>query len=100
MTAFSTADLPASVNTVEKLVVWAGSILAEVNPNATAIEGPGVSARTATCVPYFIPEGPPTPEYRLILRQSLLLEGDWRTGKMWENISNISSAAIPTAYKS
>ena len=36
MTAFTTADLPASITTIEQLAVWAGSILAEVNPTLTA----------------------------------------------------------------
>ena len=67
MTAFTTADLPASITTVEQLAVWAGSILAEVNPSLTAIEGPGSSVRAAAANSFFIPEGPPEPEYRYIV---------------------------------
>ena len=36
MTAFTTADLPASITPIEQLAFWAGSILAEVNPSLTA----------------------------------------------------------------
>lgn len=100
MTAFTTADIPASVDTVEKLHAWSASILAELNPSATAIEGPGTSVRTASANAFFIPEGPSEPEYRYICRTSLKLEGDWRTGKIWENVEAISNTAIPAAYKS
>ena len=32
---FSTADIPAAVNTIEKLHVWTASILAEALPDTT-----------------------------------------------------------------
>lgn len=100
MTAFTTADIPASVNTVEKLHAWTASILAELNPSLTAVEGPGEAVRAASATTFFIPNGPPTPETRYICRMSFLLEGDWRTGKIWENINAFSTTAIPAAYKS
>lgn len=100
MTAFTPADLPASVDTVEKVAVWAVSALSEINPDAVAIEGPNSTNPIATANPFYIPIGPPTPEHRIICRTSLKLEGDWRTGKIWENVENISNTALPAGYSS
>lgn len=98
MTAFSPAQLPASVDTVEKLAAWSTAILAELNKDVVATEGTNSTQPAATSNVFFVPSGPPQPEHRVIARISILLENDWRSGPLWENVSNLSNAVIPDHY--
>ena len=85
ITASTTADLPASIPPIGTTRRLGRFHPRRSNPSLTAIEGPGSSVRAAAANAFFIPEGPPEPEYRYIVRLSLKLQTDWRTGKIWEN---------------
>lgn len=101
MTAFSPSDLPASVNTVEKLAVWASTVLNDLNPNLTVIESTGQSQLAATSYPFRITASDP-PAWRVISRTSIVLGDTWRrgNGKIWTYAQDLGTAPIPTEYKS
>lgn len=101
MTVFSTSDLPSSVNSLEKLIVWAGTILNELYADTTAIEAVGQATRVAESDQFYI-TADPTPKWRCIQRQSIPLQPAWRRGnaKIWTFAVDLGSAPIPTEYKS
>jgi hypothetical protein len=97
MTAFAKTNIPTSVDTLEKLVVWAGSALQSINKTVTVIEGPGTAVRAAQ---FGIYEVESTNVNRVILRQSLEVDQSYAIdGKpIWENAVEISSDAIPSQF--
>ena len=101
MTAFATTDLPASVNTVEKLHAWSGMVLNHLNPDATAVEAPGSATRVATFGLFYITASDP-PKWRGIIRASIPFNANWQRGaaKPWTFAEDISAAAIPAEFKS
>lgn len=100
MTAFTPSDIPASVNTVEKLHVWSGTLLNHLYPTVTAIEATGNAERVAQSGPYEVTAVDP-PQWRNITRASIPLSKNWqRSGKIWEHGEDIGSVAIPTEFKS
>lgn len=101
MTAFSSADLPSSINSVEKLSVWCATVLNHLYPGTTAIEATGNAERVAQSAPFFITATTP-PEWRVISRNSIKLNSNWQRGtaKIWANAEDIGSASIPTEFKS
>ena len=99
MTAFVTTDLPASVNTVEKLAVWTASVLNYLYPDDTATEAAGVAQRTCQAGPVEITAVSPT-VWRHISRLSIPLNRNWiRDGEQWEQAQDIGSSAIPAEFK-
>lgn len=100
MTIFTVTDIPAAINTVEKLECWCCTILNDLYPNVTAIEASGVAARVVTSAPYYIAVDEP-PTWRIINRTSIPLAPTWRrAGKIWTYAQDLGSLAIPTEYKS
>ncbi len=100
MTAFSSADLPASVNSVEKLALWAATVLQHLNPSLTIIEESGKAELAAQSGPFFIAAANP-PEWRVISRSSIAVAPTWqRTGKIWQHAIDLSTTAIPAEFKS
>jgi hypothetical protein len=100
MVAFVTADIPSSINTLEKLTVWSCTILNELFPTQTAIEATGNANRTAESGPFLITAVDP-PQWRIISRTSIPVNGQWRrgTGKIWTFVQDLGTASIPTEYK-
>ncbi len=101
MTAFTTADLPASVNTVEKLHAWASAVLLNLNPQTEVQEAPGITEKVAVhqVFPVYL-NG--QWQYRVISRMSARVDGDYLQGsaKFWTYVQEISNAAIPSNFKS
>lgn len=97
MTAFVPANLPVTVDTVEKLAVWAGNVLVAINPAVTAVEGTGYSERVAQSNPYYVQADN---KVRLVLRQSIPLSLDYLAGgnKLWAYAQPLSATAIPGLY--
>ncbi|BAY50619.1 hypothetical protein SAMD00079811_82480 (plasmid) [Scytonema sp. HK-05] len=107
MTALNRADIPASVDTVEKLLVWAALVLGYLNETVTAVEGTNsanaVTVKTCTAAPFFVPaEINASPQWRFVTRNSFQLSSNWQKGqtKIWTHIQEFSSASIPTEFKS
>lgn len=101
MVAFTTSDLPASINSVEKLAVWATTVLQHLHPTLTVIEATGVAERAATAAPFYITAADPQ-AWRYISRTSIRLNSNWQrgVGKIWTHAEDLSGAAIPTEFKS
>jgi hypothetical protein len=100
MVAFAKADLPDSVNSVEKLAVWVSTLLEHLHPELTVIEATGASERAAASAPWKITAASP-PTWRNISRMSIQLDSTWqRGGKIWNFAQDLSGATIPTEFKS
>lgn len=101
MTAFQTTDIPASVNTVEKLAVWAQTVLNHLYPQVTAVEASGLAERVAQASPFEVTAVEPS-QWRYISRTSIPLDRNWQRGssKIWANAQDLGSASIPTEFKS
>lgn len=100
MVAFTRTDIPASVDTVEKLAVWVETLLNNLFPNDTAVESVGTAERICQAAPfYFTASNPPT--WRYVSRHSIVLSPNFqKTGKVWEHAQAIStSAIIPAEFK-
>jgi hypothetical protein len=101
MVAFSTADLPASVNTVEKLAVWAGMVLNSTAKQVTVQEIPNVVQPVAVQTILAYQEGGQFKD-RAIIRVSVELDPVYTQGstKLWTHALNVSTSAIPTGFRS
>jgi hypothetical protein len=99
MTSFTTANIPANVNTLEELAVWTISALAEINPTATITTAPGVAEVLVSAYPFTFRNQPTSPE-RMVLVAYLPLVPGWRSvGKLFSNgVSEISTTALPISY--
>lgn len=97
MSAFNSSMLPASVDTLEKLLVWAGAAFHKLNRTATAVEGTGTPARVAQ-FGIFTVESNNTD--RVIMRQSLVLNPDYAIDNqpVWANVTQTSTEAIPSDF--
>lgn len=97
MTAFTPDDIPATVNTLEKLGLWVSLALAKINPSQTAVEGSGSPAKVAEFGIYNVPQNNTT---RVISRQSYEIEDDFAYdgGKLWEQVKVFSSDALPAGF--
>ncbi|MCC5641135.1 glucose-6-phosphate dehydrogenase [Nostoc sp. CHAB 5844] len=97
MSAFSPSNLPSTVDTLEKLMVWCGAAFHKINRTATAVEGTGSPSRVAQFGIYTV-EASNTD--RVIMRQSLLLNSDYAIDNkpVWENVQETSTDAIPSEF--
>lgn len=101
MVAFSSADLPSSINTLEKLLIWNTTVLQHLHPTLTSIESTGNAERCAAAAPFFITATDPA-VWRFITRNSIALDSNWQRGtaKIWTFARDLSSASIPAEFKS
>lgn len=97
MTAFNKNNLPANVDTLEKLVVWSGAALQNINKTVVEVEGTGGAVKVAQFGIFNIDSNNTS---RVICRQSLLLNEDYAIdGKpIWENVEELSTTAIPSQF--
>lgn len=100
MTAFSTTDIPANVNTVEKLAVWSAQVLSFLYPDKTALEATGTAERVAQSTVFEVIAESPS-QWRHGSRISVALNRNWMKGNgdIWEHVIDIGSSAIPTEFK-
>lgn len=97
MTAFNKNNIPNSVNTLEKLVVWAGAALHQINKEVAEIEGVGGLVRAAQFGIFNIEQNNTN---RVITRSSLKLDDDFAIDNkpIWENVQELSQTAIPSQF--
>lgn len=98
MTAFNkTTDLPASVDTIEKLAFWSLQALYEMHKNDDYGEITGEQTPIITFQQGLSAEG----TERGIFRISLKMAANWAsTGlKLWRNTEVFANGTIPAAYK-
>lgn len=102
MTAINLAtDIPSSINTLEKLSMWASLVLNNLYPEVTIIEAPGTSSIQASSAPFIANDG--TNLYWInISRNTFRLNRNWQRGsqKIWTFTEDIGTIAIPAEFKS
>lgn len=112
MTAFTTTDLPAEINTVEKLAAWALTILTDINANVNVseedflynsdgqIEAKPRIERAVQIYEFRVGTSSP-PKSRRVFRVSFSLNDNYLRGnKPWLMVDEFSTSTIPTEYKS
>ncbi len=98
MSAFAPTDLPSTVNTVEKLAVWSCSILAELNPNLLVQSRFGELEPTVQVTPLRL-QFEQTNPIRVAILGYIPLETNWRNSRIWSVARELSTTAIPNAYR-
>jgi hypothetical protein len=98
MTAFTTANIPSSVNTLEELMCWAASAIAEINPTVTVQTSSSTAEPVCSCQPFRFANQATNPE-RLVVVAYLPLTAPWRSaGKLFGTLGEVSQTALPAAY--
>lgn len=99
MTAFSTTQVPASVDTLEKLAVWAAFILQDLNFDSTIIEQTNGQAIPVASITPFNLRSTDFNGIRYIARISLPVATNYASqAEPWSGVSELSTATIPAAY--
>lgn len=105
MTAFTTADLPPSINTVEKLIVWGLTLKAHVDPLVKTIEETGKPPQLIYSAGAFDLQLASGADWtyqrpsRFIGRVSIPLDALYKTGKWWDFAEETSTIVIPAQFK-
>jgi hypothetical protein len=99
MSVFTPANLPSGIGSLEELVAWGVSALAQVNNGVLIQTSAGQTEPVAQAQTYRFPYLTTAPE-RLICVAYLPLTENWRSaGKLWDKgIGEISSIALPPEY--
>lgn len=100
MATFSTSHIPNTINTYEKLIVWAMAVMKNLNPTVSINEISGLDPEKQI---QFTVTQLGSGDIAVITRSCIKLSNDWNdgSGKIWTKATEISSVAdIPTAYKS
>ncbi|MEM9922510.1 MAG: glucose-6-phosphate dehydrogenase [Cyanobacteria bacterium P01_D01_bin.50] len=97
MSAFNKNDIPAAIDTLEKLGIWVGLALAKINPSQTAVEGSGGESKVAEFGIFNVAQ---TGKTRVITRQSYEIEDDFAYDgkKLWEQAKDFSSNSLPAGF--
>lgn len=98
MTAIAIANqIPSQIDTLEKLHVWSGLALANINPTQTAIEGVGYTERVSQAGIFFVAADN---KYRALIRSSIQMSPDHLAGgaKLWTYAQPLASTAIPIIF--
>ena len=99
MTAFTTSQIPSSVDTLEKLAYWTGAALATINSNLSFVE-----AENSTVPSCFFSGTQQMPDGSLrgILRVSVPISSSALTGtaKPWTYVEALSNVTIPAGFTS
>jgi hypothetical protein len=97
MIAFTKSQLPDNIDTLEKLIAWAGTACYQLNKIATAVEGAGVAQRVSQFGIFNVESNSTN---RVILRQSFELEEDFAiNGKpIWEEVKELSQDGLPAVF--
>lgn len=100
MTALNPAtDIPSQINTLEKLAVWVGMAMANINPSLTVIEGVGYTERACQSNIFYVAADD---AHRALIRQSIKMDAAYQAGglKMWMFAQELSTNPIPSIFKS
>jgi len=99
MVAWSAADTPPSINTVEAMNAWTAAILSNLHFQQTFEEAPGIVEKIAVSQNFpVVVNG--AYEWRLVSRTSLKISPDFqKLGKNWNHVIPMSNASIPADFK-
>ncbi|NET91616.1 MAG: hypothetical protein F6K45_26710 [Kamptonema sp. SIO1D9] len=99
------SQIPAEIDTVERLLVWCSSILTNKYPNAKVQEVQGEAPQlVSTCAPFQIRkadiEWNYDNHYRASGRFSFPIDSDFFAKKLWQVTGNVGDAAdtIPEVF--
>lgn len=98
MTALVTTDIPNQINTVERLLAWAGLALGFINPTKAIVEAAGENPERV--IQTFVLRADDGTE-RLIIRAALPLDPNWRsndTDAFWLQVTDLENVDLPAAY--
>jgi hypothetical protein len=101
MTAFSSADLPSSINTIEKLAVWVSMAMNNLNQQTSIQEIVNLNQPVAVSQIFEYTDGA-VKKWRFVGRISVELSANWQQGatKMWTHAQALTATTIPTDFKS
>lgn len=90
-------DIPSQINTVEKLIVWAGSLYGRLNPTLQITEAENVNAKIATWTIFPGFDG----NYYFQCRLTVKISSDYASNpaKFWQNAQELTETVIPIGFK-
>lgn len=100
MTAINIAtQIPSHIDSLEKLAVWCGLALGNLNAGLTAIEGVGYTERVSQAGIFYVQADN---KYRALIRHSIEMSPDYLAGgsKLWTYAQQLSNTAIPNLFTS
>lgn len=100
MTAINPAtDIPSSVNSLTKALVWSGLALNYHYNALEAVEGPGINERVIQVGTFYVPSDN---KYRMLIRGSIELQPASLVGgaKIWTYAQNFGNTALDNMFKS
>lgn len=98
MVALNKSQIPASITTVEALSAWCTSILTNLHFQQEVLEAPNLSQKVAVSQTFPV-EVNGGYQLRYVGRVSLpVADSAFAGGKIWENVSALSNASIPTDF--
>jgi hypothetical protein len=91
-------QIPSSINTVEKMVAWAGLLLHRGNPTLKVNESLNYSDFAAQASLFTAQDG----TTRLVIRCCIEVDPAFAeaNAKLWTQVKSMSEQAIPAAYTS
>lgn len=104
MTALAKTDIPATIDSVEKLAVWCLEVLQHLYPNTVVVEllddnGKPVQSRVIESTKFYL-TAPATPHWRHIGRSSIQLAAAHQvSGKIWQHAQDLGNLAIPAGMR-
>lgn len=90
-------DIPSQIDTVEKLVIWTGTLYSRLNPSLRVAEAENVNSNVAswTIFPGF--DG----NFYFQCRLTVKISSDYATNpaKFWQNAQELTETVIPLGFK-
>lgn len=99
MTALNiSTDIPTGINSLEKLTVWLGTLMAKLNPTKETREVPNADPERCS-QSYLIKDDDGVT--RVIVRLSIPINADFASSaaKFWTHALDLSNTEIPAAFK-
>lgn len=96
---FSKADIPANINTYEKLAVWLGTLMELSCGTREVIEVEGTQPSKVAQCPIFVD---PANQLRVTVRLSIPMDRNVysdRTKKFWEFATSLTETTVPASFK-
>jgi hypothetical protein len=97
MTAFTAANIPTQINTLERLAAWACLALHRINPTQAILEVPNTSPEK---VAQAVLINADDDSIRLVTRIAFKVDPAYieSTDKFWLNVQEFSNTTLPTAF--
>ena len=98
MTALNLADIPRNIDTLEKLGMWVGFALSEINLATSATEAPGYTQRVAQAGIFYVETDN---RHRALIRLSVPVDKAHLSGKSnsWSYAQKLSDDPLPSEFK-